>query len=246
MIFASAISLLALSVASAFAATAGPGTRSSTNGKKNASKKQSSPKRDLNSIKVKTSRSQWKPEYKLKIMALRGLEFEILWVEKSPGTDGFIHHLTKEIDENQFMREEGLLQSVRRRQNSETDDIATNLRDGYPRKLIVRLVDQGSTPDTRRDILQQLADWLNRPDNNKFGYTYIVDDRSDLTPPEENHLEPMNHYIQDHAICNIIQSIYEQADDTWFENNPGVTSNFYGGPKYPMVAVEALGYPVGI
>jgi hypothetical protein len=58
-------------------------------------------------------------------------------------------------------------------------------------------------------------------------------------------LEPVNAYIPDTSIINIITTIYEIDDDTWYENNRDIANDFFLDRPFPMYAVEMLGYPEG-
>jgi hypothetical protein len=51
---------------------------------------------------------------------------------------------------------------------------------------------------------------MERPENNRFGYAYIIDDDSDLTPPNDQ-LESMNAYMLDHQLLNFMQQVLEGA-----------------------------------
>jgi hypothetical protein len=57
-------------------------------------------------------------------------------------------------------------------------------------------------------------------ENNKFGYTYITDDDSDLTPPDDQ-LESMDAYTLDHLLLlNFMQQVLlEGADQSFYQNN---------------------------
>jgi len=83
---------------------------------------------------------------------------------------------------------------------------------------------------------------MERPEHNKFGYTYLVNEESDLTPPQDQ-LEPMDAYLVDHQIVNLLQSVLEGADNTFYENNQDIANDYFSGPIYPQCAVDALGYP---
>jgi len=86
---------------------------------------------------------------------------------------------------------------------------------------------------------------MERPNNNKFGYTYLVNDDSDLIPPQA-HLEPMDVYLVAHQIVNLVQSVIESADATFYENNQDTANDYFSGPHYPQSAVDALGYSAEI
>jgi hypothetical protein len=49
-----------------------------------------------------------------------------------------------------------------------------------------------------------LRDFMMRPENNRYKYDYQVNKTSDVTPVDEEMLEPVNAYIPDNAIVNLI------------------------------------------
>jgi len=74
--------------------------------------------------------------------------------------------------------------------------------------------------------------------NNKFGYTYLVNDESDLTPPQA-HLEPMDV----NQIVNLVQSVIESADATFYENNQDTaktTSLVLTTPRVLLMLLDIL------
>jgi hypothetical protein len=83
---------------------------------------------------------------------------------------------------------------------------------------------------------------MEHPENNKFGYAYVVDDDSDLTPPDDQ-LEPMDAHLLDHQLLNFMQQTLEGADESFYYNNADIAKDFFGGPIFPQCAVDALGYP---
>jgi hypothetical protein len=52
-------------------------------------------------------------------------------------------------------------------------------------------------------------------ENNKFGYAYIIDNDSDLTPPDDQ-LESMDAYMLDHQLLNFMQQVLEGADQLFY------------------------------
>ena len=83
---------------------------------------------------------------------------------------------------------------------------------------------------------------MERPENNRFGYERVVDDDSDLTPPDDQ-LESMDAYLLDHQLLNFMQQTLEGADESFCHNNADIANDFFGGPLFPQCAVDALGYP---
>jgi hypothetical protein len=83
---------------------------------------------------------------------------------------------------------------------------------------------------------------MERPENNRFGYAYIIDDDPDLTPPDDQ-LEAMNAYMLDHQLLNFMQKVLEGADQSFYQNNTDIANDFFAGPMYPQCAIDTLGYP---
>lgn len=83
---------------------------------------------------------------------------------------------------------------------------------------------------------------MEQPKNNKFGYTYIVNDDSDLSPADDQ-LESMDSYLLDQQLVNLMQQLFDGANQSFYHANADIANNFFAGPVYPQVAVDALGYP---
>jgi hypothetical protein len=63
---------------------------------------------------------------------------------------------------------------------------------------------------------KSVSSWQN---SNKFGYAYIIDDDSDLTPPNDQQLELMDTYMLDQQLPNFMQQVLEGADQSFYQNN---------------------------
>ena len=214
-----------------------------TNKKGSPKKKSGSPtKRNVNQImKIANSKQMRQLVYYLKIIKLRP-DIEIIWVERSPGQDGYMYNVIRAIDNTEDFRDQGLLMSARRRVSQTNNGIMFNAQDSYPRKILIRVVD-GSTPESRRNVLMILRDFMMHPENNRFNYEYTVDDSSDLTPHDEETHETADHYIQDNVIVNLIGGIFEETGPNWYAENQAEADKWFEGPVYPNYAVETLGYP---
>jgi hypothetical protein len=86
-------------------------------------------------------------------------------------------------------------------------------------------------------------DFMMRPENNRFGYEYVVDNTSDVTPLSDDMLEPVNAYIPDSSIVNVILAVYENDDKTWYSRNVDIAADYFGDMPYPRYAIDMLGYP---
>jgi hypothetical protein len=169
--------------------------------------------------------------------------FELAFIDSAtPGNDGFGQKLFNHIKNEDGFHEDGVLFVVRRRVSKEDNSMLTNAHDTYPRRCILRMVDE-STHESRLAMLRAFQTFLMRPENNKYGYQYIVNDASDLTPHRAEDLEPMDHYLQNDMIVNVITNVYENTGINWYANNRECALEFFSGPTFPPYAIEQLGYP---
>ena len=217
-----------------------------TGGKKGKSppeKKESPKRKEISKISFSAGdlKQKRKPSYFLKIVKLHP-DFELIFIDATPGTDGYGQRLFDHITNDNGFRDEGILLVARHRINRENNGILTNVLNGYPRRSIVRMVDT-STHESRLAILRALSAYLMLPDNNKFGYDYIVNDASDLTPAATEDFESMDSFIQDDMIVTIMINIFENTDQNWYGNNRASALDFFGGPTFPQYAIDMLGYP---
>jgi hypothetical protein len=216
-------------------------SRMSTSTTESSPKKSSPKKKDMTSIKLSKAKPMRRPTYVFKIMKLKA-DIEVIWCEKTPHDDAFIHPLIKDIEENDAFRDHGIVGITRRRAGRLDNSLLTNGIDGYPRRLIVRVVDE-STHESRTAILMVLRQFMMRPENNRYSYEYAVNEASDLTPADEDMLEPVNAYIPDYSIVNIITAVFETADTHWYENNIEIANDYFADQPYPRSAIDQLGFP---
>ena len=207
----------------------------------------SSPKKkDFANIKVKQEdlNQKKKSSYFMKIVKLRP-DFELIWIDASPGNDAYAQPLFDFVEKEDGFKQEGVIMVIRRRISQGNNEVLTNANNTYPRRCIIRMVDD-STHDSRLAILRAMQAYIMRPEHNKFGYSYVVNDASDLTPPNADALEPMDHFIQDDHIVNLILLVFEDTGETWFADNVANALDFFSGPNFPDYAMEKLGYPARI
>jgi hypothetical protein len=67
--------------------------------------------------------------------------------------------------------------------------------------------------------LSALQAFLVWTDNSKFRYAYIVNKESDLTPAVNMNLEPMDDYIHDMVIINLMCRVFEETGNGWYAAN---------------------------
>jgi hypothetical protein len=129
-------------------------------------KKKGSPKkRDFSLIKINQSKQARKVAYVFKILKLKA-DVEIIWCDKTPRDDAFIHPLIKTIEETNTLRQHGLITVVRRRNSRQDNSVRFNGNDSFPRRLIVRAVDE-STVESRKAILMVCREFMMRPEHNR-------------------------------------------------------------------------------
>jgi hypothetical protein len=159
--------------------------------------------------------------------------------------DAFMHHFFTAIDDDPSWKEMGFVVVCRRRVGVENNEFQTNTKDSYPRKVAVRLLDEGevSSHEGRLRMLEHIRSFCMLPTNNRYDYDYIIDESSDLTPEDKANFARPDAYIQDFVICNIIQGIYDDADNNWYGANQELAHQFWTGPTYPEIASAELGYP---
>jgi hypothetical protein len=80
-------------------------------------------------------------------------------------------------------------------------------------------------------------------ENNKFGYAYIIDDDSDLTPPNDQRELMDAYYMLHHQLLNFIQEVLEGTDQSFYQNNTDIANDFFTGPAYLQCTIDAFGYP---
>ena len=167
---------------SALAKMATSASRSSnkkSNGSESPKKSGSPKKKNLLEVRVSSSKQARKLTYLFRIMKLKP-DVEIIWCDKTPRDDAFIHHLVKHIEEENGFREQGILMVCHRHVGRLDNSIRFNENDAFPRRLIVRVVDE-STAQDRMAVLMLLRDFMMRPENNRYGYEYQVNETSDAS-----------------------------------------------------------------
>jgi hypothetical protein len=183
-----------------------------------------------------------RPAYYLKIVKLQPV-YELTFIDSTPGTNGYGQKLYDHIKNNDGFHDEGVLLMVCSHISQSDNNILTNTRNNYPHRAIVCLIET-STHESCLAILNAFKAFLSLPENNKFGYDYIVNDTSNLLPSNTKDLEVMDHYIQDDMIVNIIDIVYEDTNVIWYDNNRDSALTLFSGPTFPQWAIKKLGYPV--
>ena len=81
-----------------------------------------------------------------------------------------------------------------------------------------------------------------RPENNWYLYEYMVNETSDLTLANEEQLEPINAYVPDYSIVNIIMAVFETTNKHWYRNNMEIPNDYFADQPYPCSAIDQLGF----
>ena len=208
---------------------------------KSPAKKGSPRKKDISSIKLSKLKLMWHPNYTFKIIKLKA-NIKVIWCEKSPCDDAFLHPLIHEIEDNDGFHEHGIIGISHHWAGHHDNMLLFNSADGYPHHLILCVVDE-STHKSHMGILMILREFMMRPENNWYSYEYIINKTSDLTLANEQQLEPANAYILDYSVINIIMAIFETADENWYIDNIEITNDYFVDQPYPCSAIDQLGFP---
>jgi hypothetical protein len=207
--------------------------------------KHSPKKKNLGGVIIKQediNQSKAKIRYYLKIIKLKP-DIEVIWIDSTPGNDGYGQHLFNHIKNENGFREFGTFVLARRRVNQATNEELNNARDDWSRRCIVRILDEPSSHDSRLAVLSAFQLYLQQPLFNKYDTHYSVGRESDLTPENEADLVAMDHFLLDNVIVNIMTTVYEGTDTNWYSHNVDSALDFFSGPLFPACAVQALGYP---
>jgi hypothetical protein len=209
--------------------------------------KNSPKKKNLGNVRIKQedmnpSSSKKKIGYHFKIMKLKP-DIEVIWIDATPGNDGYGQDLFNHITNENGFREFGLLAVARRRINQATNEELKNDRNDYTRRCIVRSLDGPSTHESRLAILYAFQAYQSRPEFNRYQSIYTVGSDSDLTPDDPAHLVAVDHFILDDIIVNFMCKVYEDTDASWYSKNTESALDFFTGPLFPTYAVDTLGYP---
>jgi hypothetical protein len=180
-----------------------------------------------------------KLDYHLKIVVKLACDFELIHIEGTPGSDGFGQRLIDHITNNNGFRNKGVLMFAKRHVSQADSSVLANADNSFPRRVIIWSVgEEGSTHESRISILRALQAFLVQTDNNKFEYAYIVNKESDLTPVVDTNLEPMDHYIHDMVIINLMCRVFEDTGSGWYAANTKSALDFFSGPTFPPYAIE--------
>jgi hypothetical protein len=145
-------------------------------------KKESPERKDITKIRFSEEdmKQKCRPVYCLKIVKLQP-DYELIFIDSTPGTNGYGQKLYDHIKNEDGFHDKGVLLVIRHHISQNDNNILTNMRNNYPRRVIVRLVDNNSTRESHLTILSAFKTFLSLPKNNKFGYDYVVNDTSDLS-----------------------------------------------------------------
>jgi hypothetical protein len=151
-------------------------------------------------------------DYHLKIVKLT-CDLELIYVKGTHGNDSFGQRLFDHFRNNNGFCNKGVLMVAKRHASQADNSVMVKKENNlFPRRVIIRSVDEeGSTHESRISILSALQAFLVQTDNNKFRYAYIVNKESNLTPVVNTNLEPMDHYIHDMVIVNLMCRIFEET-----------------------------------
>jgi hypothetical protein len=185
-----------------------------------------------------------KLDYHFKVVKL-ACDFKLIYIDGTPGNDGFGQKLFDHIMNNHGFCNEGVLMVAKRCVSQADNSVLANANNSFPWRVIIRLVgEEGSKHESRLSILRAFQVFIVRTDNTKFGYAYIVNKESNLTLAVDMNLEPMDHYIHDMVIINLMCRVFENTGSGWYyAGNTESALDFFSGSTFPHYAIEQQGYP---
>ena len=68
-------------------------------------------------------------------------DIKVIWCEKSPHDDAFLHPLIREIEDNNRFHEHGIIGVSHHQASCRDNTLLFNSADGYPHHLILHVVD---------------------------------------------------------------------------------------------------------
>ena len=209
---------------------------------KSSPKKGSPKKKDMTLIKLNKSKPMHHPNYVFKVVKLKA-DIEVIWCKRAPCDDAFIHPLIKDIGENDAFHDHRIIGITHCHASCLDNTLLFNDIDGYPCCLIVHVVDESTHRTCTMIFLMVLHQFMMRPENNRYLYEYLVNKISDLTPADEEKLEPINALIPNYLIINIIMAMFETANEHWYQNNMEIMNDYFADQLYPHSAIDQLGFP---
>jgi hypothetical protein len=78
-------------------------------------------------------------------------DFEVIWIDATPGNDAYAQDLFRHITDENGFREFGLLLVTRRRISQADNNELKNARNNYARRCIVRALDGVSPHDSKQN-----------------------------------------------------------------------------------------------
>lgn len=164
--------------------------------------------------------------------------------ERTDGEDGYLHFIcqfTQGERENDVLEKLGINRLVPRRKPDTNNEIMLGVKKGYWRQIIVRYADEPSTPETRKETLDQLKTFF--LDLNFTKYPPPMIDTIDLT--DLDNTTSLDNLFLDDDIQTLMKEDLEEED-----LNGNFTRNFTEVAKicwkYDHVSqwARSLGFPV--
>jgi hypothetical protein len=125
--------------------------------------KNSPKKREIKSINLSEADMSGKRKldyHNLRIVKL-ACDFELVYIDGTPGNDGFGQRLFDHITNNRGFCNKGILMVAKRRVSQADNSVLANANNSFPRRVIICSVgEEGSTHESRLSILRALQSFL--------------------------------------------------------------------------------------
>lgn len=158
---------------------------------------------------------------------------------RGEGIDAYGHPFYLAVNNGDFATK-GIVASIYRRVSHDDNTALVNRNNTYNCRAFIGISEQGTnTAAERLEKMKLIADFMNQPANNKYGSMFHVAEENDHTPPIRPKLD---HLILDTQLVELIFTIYNDVDSSWYSRYPDTAQEFFT-PPYPAVAVARLGYP---
>jgi hypothetical protein len=168
--------------------------------------------------------------------------FEAYLYEHGPNNDGFtqpLRELCSGVIQNERLSEMGFSE-IKHRRVTGSKNLYSLGRKGYKREIMIRyLGNNKSTPESRREGLQALKEFLLNPVYTKFPPKGI--DMEDITNED---LIPLDQHFMDDTVEYFMKIYLDQSTfgADFFKKFPGFAAMCWHGPHESQFA-ESLGFP---
>ena len=184
-------------------------------------------------------------------LTVRGYPIKLELINVSQGNmfvgekEAYTNHLRKHVDGDVTKQELTALQicgcfNMRVDYNT---NLALRGFDGWKRFYFIRILgdDQVSTEATRQQLLAGLSSFLKDEAHSMYPPSDVIQiDNTDETVAPT----PLDHFLLDADVVGVMGMLFpdEVLTKTFATDFPEIAGLFFGGPRYPQMAVMQLGY----